>query len=119
MLKCSVLSPFYQELALLAQVPVNVNGGSGGQQVSGWEAHEYWKKYGWKTREEYLNYLWHLKQTGITGHYDFSTNSTFDFMALSEAFLSEYYATVSTFLTENRTKRRHHVMYLLISQGQK
>ncbi|KAG7330515.1 hypothetical protein KOW79_006737 [Hemibagrus wyckioides] len=96
-----------QELALIPQVPVNVNGGSFGQQVSGWEAHEYWRKYGWKTREEYLNYLWHLKQTGIIGHYDFFTESTLNSMALSEAFLSEYYATKTWEIMNQEASMNH------------
>ncbi|KAG7330519.1 hypothetical protein KOW79_006741 [Hemibagrus wyckioides] len=95
-----------KELELMAQLPVNIEGGSSGKLGAGWEAHEDWRKYGWESQEEYINNQWHVKHadsvdfkaTGIKRHSDFFTESTrehftLDSMALSESFLSNYYAT--------------------------
>ncbi|GAA6089837.1 desmoglein-2-like isoform X2 [Tachysurus ichikawai] len=91
-----------KELALLPQMPGTGEGGSkwgagwgaglGAGWGAGWGAHEHWRKYGWESEEEYIK--WRLKHadnvdynaTGNNGH-----KSTLDSMALSEAFLSEYY----------------------------
>lgn len=100
-------------MALLTSRPIIVDGGSSGHLGAGWGAgwgaHEDWRKYGWESREEYLNNQWRFKNAGfvdnnaigIGGHSEFFTTGTISSIALSEAFLGEYYAAVSTFLTAN------------------
>lgn len=112
----SSLSLFLQELELLSQVPVTGFGGSKGKLGAGRDIREDWRKYGWESQEEYLNSQWHVKRDAIyaekfgtaTGRRsDYLAANSFDYMALSESYLGNYYANVSTFffysLKESRT----------------
>ncbi|KAB5579050.1 hypothetical protein PHYPO_G00190260 [Pangasianodon hypophthalmus] len=83
-------------LALLSQVPVNVDGGSNGKFKPGLGTREEWRKYGWESREDYINHRWKdyidKQETVIGGHPELYTTSTLDYMALSESYLGNYYA---------------------------
>lgn len=99
--KCSVLFP--QELALLSCRPAIVDRDSSGKLGAGWRADEEWKKYGWESIEEYMKNRWHVEHNAdyvdkkaVSGGYS-ERFTTFDSIALSEAYLSSYYAKVSHF----------------------
>ncbi|XP_060731044.1 desmoglein-2-like protein [Tachysurus vachellii] len=114
-----------KELALLPQMHVTGEGGSSGKQEAewgagwgaGWGAHEHWSKYGWESEEEYIN--WCLKHaynvnynaTGNNGQSKFFTASTLDSMALSEAFLREYYSMKSCEITDQEADMNQLLVY--------
>ncbi|GAA6089836.1 desmoglein-2-like [Tachysurus ichikawai] len=118
-----------KELALLPQMPVTGEGGSSGKWGAGWGAgwgtgwgagwgaHEHWRKYGWESEEEYIK--WCLKHadnvdynaTGNKRQSEFFTTSTLDSMALSEAFLSEYYAMKSWEITDQEADTNQLLVY--------
>lgn len=109
------ISLFPQELLTLHHVPVNVNGGSNGKLVAGWGSREDSKKYGWESQEEYMHNQWHVDQykggnvakMAIVkgGHHERCTASNFSFIALSETYLGNYYAKVSTFSQPERERK--------------
>lgn len=95
---------------MLSKVPVITQDDLG----VGWRVREDWRKYGWESQEDYMNNQWRIKrdadyvdQTAILGrHTSHLSENTLDCMALSETYLSSYYAKASAFfysLKENRT----------------
>lgn len=108
---CS-MSLFLQEIELLSKVPVPGEVSPSGNLEGGWQTEKYWREH-WRkyrentSRDEYIinrrdfaDYV-DSKPTVIRGHSDYEhfTTSTFDCIALSETYLGNYYAKVSTFFS--------------------
>ncbi|MCJ8731257.1 hypothetical protein PDJAM_G00197420 [Pangasius djambal] len=99
-------------LALLSQVPVNVDSGSNGKLGAGLGTHEEWRKYGWESQEDYMTHQWNVKHgddyvdkkaTVIGGHSELFTTGTYDYMALSETYLGNYYAKKALDMAKQET----------------
>lgn len=99
---------FLQEIVMLLQIPIKVDGGSSGNFEDELGKHEHWRKYGWAPQEDYMNNQWYVDHFsgdfGKRRHSEPLTVSTFDFFALPDSYFDNYYTKVSTFYNhkENR-----------------
>ncbi|XP_047677232.1 desmoglein-2-like [Tachysurus fulvidraco] len=114
---------YQTELALMHQMHVTGEGGSGSRWGAGlgagwgagWRAHEHWRKFGWESEEEYIKWLRkhaeYFNATGNRRQSEFFTASTLDSMALSEDFLNAYYAMKSWEITDQEADTNQLLVY--------
>ncbi|MCJ8731256.1 hypothetical protein PDJAM_G00197410 [Pangasius djambal] len=101
-----------EDKVFLSQVPPNVNGDSSMNMETGWRTHEHSRKYGWESQKEFIN-QWNVNQyegdyadqkaNVIGGHSEFFTTGTYDYMALSETYLGNYYAEKALDMAKQET----------------
>lgn len=84
-----------KELVLLPKLPEKKDNGNSGNRGGGRSTQEYWRKYDWESLEEYRKRMWNFNQDlDYDDHNftDFFQSDSFNYIALSESYLSNYYA---------------------------